>query len=116
MDFSNEEILTYIKNNKRFTQGRFRKIPKDERCCLFCKEQSIAVIEDEKHILLHCPLYEQYRKQLYGSVNELCPNFKNLENGDQLNYLLNSDGPIVKAVARFFFYLANVMHSSVNMN
>ena len=34
---------------------------------------------------------------------------------DQLNYLLNSDGPIVKTVARFF-YLANLMHSSVNMN
>ena len=48
-------------------------------------------------------------------MDELCPNFKNLENGDQLNYLLNSDGPIVKAVARFF-YLANLMHSSVNMN
>ena len=104
-------------SNHRFAieTGRFRKIPRDERCCLFCKEQSIAVTEDEKHILLHCPLYEQYRKQLYCSVNELCPNFKNLENGDQLNYLLNSDGPIAKAVARFF-YLANVMHSSVNMN
>ena len=104
-------------SNYRFAieTGRFRKIPRDERCCLFCKEQSIAVIEDEKHILLHCPLYEQYRKQLYGSVDELCPNFKDLENGDQLNYLLNSDGPIVKAVAKFF-YLANLMHSSVNMN
>ena len=48
-------------------------------------------------------------------MDELCPNFKDLENGDQLNYLLNSDGPIVKAVAKFF-YLANLMHSSVNMN
>ena len=44
-------------SNHRFAieTGRFRKIPRDERCCLFCKEQSIAVIEDEKHILLHCP-------------------------------------------------------------
>ena len=48
-------------------------------------------------------------------MDELCPNIKDLENGDQLNYLLNSDGPIVKAVARFF-YLANLMHSSVSMN
>ena len=71
---------------------------------LFCiSMQSIAVIEDEKHILLHCPLYEQYRKQLYGSVDELCPNFKDLKNDDQLNYLLNSDDPIVKAAARFFY-------------
>ena len=104
-------------SNHRFAIeiGRFRKNPRDERCCLFCKKQSIAVIEDEKHILLHCPLYEQYRKQLYGSVDELCPNFKDLKNGDQLNYLFNSDGPIVKAVARFF-YLANLMHSSVSIN
>ena len=93
------------------------KNPRDERCCLFCKEQSIAIVEDEKHILLHCPLYEHYRKQLYGSVDELCPNFKDLENCDQLNYLSNSDGPIVKAVASLrSFYLANLTHSSVNMN
>ena len=48
-------------------------------------------------------------------MDELCPNFKDLEAGDQLKYLLNSNGPIVKAVARFF-YLANLMHSSVSMN
>ena len=78
--------------------GRFRKIPRDERWCLFCKNQSnAAVIEDEKHILLHCPLYDLYiKKQLYGCVDELCSNFKNIKNGDQLNYLLNSNGLIVK--------------------
>ena len=46
---------------------------------------------------------------IYGSVDELCPNFKDLKNGNQLNYLLNFK---LKAVARFF-YLANLMHSSV---
>ena len=40
---------------------------------------------------------------VYGSVDELCANFKDLENGDQLNYLLNSGGPIEKAVAIFFY-------------
>ena len=71
----------------------------------FVKKQSIAAIEDEQHILLRWPLYEHYGKQLYGSVDELCPDFKDLENGDQLKYLLNSDGPIVKAVVRFFYSL-----------
>ena len=60
-------------------------------------------------------LYDLYRKQLYGSVNELCPNFRDLRNGDQLKYLLNSDGPIEKDVARFF-YLANLMPYSVIIN
>ena len=45
-----------------------------------------------------------FMKIFYGSVDELCPNFKDLENGDQLNYLLNSDGPIIKAVARSFIW------------
>ena len=77
-----------------------------------------VVIKDEKHILLHCLLYDLYRKQLYDSVNELCPNSKDLNtctcNGEQLNYLLNTNGLIVKAVARLFYmYLTNSMHSSV---
>ena len=38
-------------SNHRFDieTGRFRKIPRDERRCLFCKNLSNAVIEDEKH-------------------------------------------------------------------
>ena len=49
------------------------------------------------------------------SINELCPNFKKLRDDDKLNYLLNSDGPIVKVVARFF-YMASLTHSSVSVS
>ena len=72
------------------------------------------MIEDEKHVLLHCPRYESLRKELYNSINELCPNFKKLRDDDEFNYLLNSDGPIVKVVARFF-YMAFLTHSSVSV-
>ena len=104
-------------SNHRFAieTGRFRKVPRNERWCLFCKKQSDSVVEDEKHILLHCPLYELNRKQLFSCVYELCPNFKHLNDDERLNYLLNSDGPIVKSVARFF-YLANLTHSNVNIS
>ena len=32
--------------------------------CLFCKKKKItdSVIEDEKHVLLHCPRYESFEK------------------------------------------------------
>ena len=83
--------------------GRFRKVPRNERWCLFCKKQLDSVVEDEKHILLHCPLYELHREQLFSCVYELCPNFKHLNDDERLNYLLNSDGPIVKSVARLFY-------------
>ena len=65
----------------------------------------MTLVEDEKHILLQCPLYDlRYRKLLYGSVDELCPNFKGLNNGKQFNDLSNSDGLIVKAVPRFLIW------------
>ena len=43
---------------------------------VFILQKSNALIEDEKHNLLHCPLHDLHRQQLYGSVDELCPNFK----------------------------------------
>ena len=82
---------------------------------LICKKQSNSGIEDEKHVLLHCPQYELLRNELYFSINELCPNFKKLLDDDKFNYLLNSDGPIVKVVARFV-YIASLTHSNVRVS
>ena len=97
----------------RISNYRFSKIPRDERLCLFCKKkQTNSVIED---VLLHCPRYESLRKELYNSINELCPNFKKFRADDKFNYLLNSDGTIVKVVARFF-YRASLTHSNVSVS
>ena len=104
-------------SNHRFAveTGRFSKAPRDERFCLFCKKQQMSAVEDEKHVLVHCPRYGSLRKELYNIINDLCPNFKDLRNNDKFNCLLNSDGPIVKMVTRFF-YLASLIYSSVNVN
>ena len=79
--------------------------------CLYCKQRSKSDIEDEKHILLRCPRYDIYRNELFAYVDELCPRFKELNGFEKFNYLLNSDGPIVKTVARFF-YKANTTNKS----
>ena len=73
-------------------------------CVYFVEKKTNSVIEDEIHVLLHCPRYESLRKELYNSINEMCPNIKKLWDGDKFNYLLNSDGPIIKMVARFFIW------------
>ena len=51
-------------------------------------------------------MYKLHRKQLYCCINKLCPNSDDLKINDdeRLNYFLNSDGPIVKAFARFFYF------------
>ena len=106
---------TKVRNsNHRFAveTGRFSKTPREERLCTFCKAKQKPSVEDEMHVLIHCPRYAFLRKDLYDCIYHLCPNFKDLHDDHKFNYLLNSDGPIVKVLARFF-YLASLEHSSV---
>ena len=101
-------------SNHRFTveTGRFSKTPSEARLCTFCKAKQKLSVEDEMHVLIHCPRCAFLRKDLYDCIYHLCPNFKDLHDDYKFNYLLDSDGPIVKVLARFF-YLASLEHSSV---
>ncbi|MCU7800906.1 MAG: reverse transcriptase family protein [gamma proteobacterium symbiont of Lucinoma myriamae] len=82
--------------------GRFHKIPRNERVCIYCKNIGISQVEDEKHVLLQCERFEGIRKELLHLLQTTCPNFNILRDEDRFNFLLNSDGPIVKAVAKFY--------------
>ena len=42
-----------------------RKLPLEERTCSLC---TLNVIEDEKHLLLHCPFYEEERSHLFCKI------------------------------------------------
>ena len=66
------------------------------------------------HVSVHCPRYALLRKDLYECIHYLCPNFKDLHD-NHFNYLLNSNGPVVKVLARFF-YLASLEQSSIKDN
>ena len=53
------------------------------------------------HILLSCLKHEASSKDLFDVIKSKCHNFDKLQKEEQFNYLLNSDGPIVRVVARF---------------
>ena len=44
------------------------RIPVEERLCSHCNE-----VEDELHVLMHCPLYDDICNQLTLSVNNINP-------------------------------------------
>lgn len=46
----------------RIEMGRYHGEPVEERICTFCCKNSI---ENEIHFLLHCPLYNDYRRILF---------------------------------------------------
>ena len=88
-------------------RGRYYKIPRNERLCEFCKTHHIFQVEDEMHNLLSCLKHEASRKDLFDVSKSKCHNLDKLQNEEQFNYLLNSDGPIVRAVARFYHLVQN---------
>ena len=95
--FNRENYLLYIKDKKfRSSLTKLRisshkllietgrhnkpcKIPADERFCTFCNDSSI---EDERHLVLTCKLYQNERETFFRQLN--C----NIINNDILSNLM----------------------------
>ena len=91
-----------ISNHRQAVERRrYYKIPSNERLCEFRKTHQIFQVEDEMHILLSCLKHEASSKDLFDDIKSTCHNFDKLQKEEKFNYLLNSDGPIVRVVARF---------------
>ena len=88
-------------------RGRYYKIPRNERYCEFCKRHQILQVEDEIHVLLTCLKHKAPRTDLFEVIKSNCSNFEKLHSKEQFNYLMNSSGPIVRAVAKFCHLVQN---------
>ena len=70
----------------RLETGRYENIPENDRVCLFCK----GGIENEKHVLLECPMYESDRAVLINKANNLCDNYNTMSETDKLVFLFTN--------------------------
>jgi hypothetical protein len=64
-----EQLLNTMAIKKRLKCFYIQK----ERKCTNCSEVDI---EDEKHFVVDCPLYENIRVKFFDKVIDLCPNFR----------------------------------------
>ena len=50
-------------NDLEIEKGRYKRhpAPKQHRLCKLCQNIQIQAAEDEKHVLLHCPMYNTLR-------------------------------------------------------
>ena len=76
-------------------------IPRNLRHCMLCKELRITAIGDETHMLLHCPLLLDERKTLISVISNKIHGFSSLEDCEKIRIMLNSDGLMLNAVAKF---------------
>ena len=65
--------------------GRYRNIPVASRTCTYC---STGEIDDERHILLFCPLFDLKRACFFGKISSISPNFTNLSSEEKLKFIL----------------------------
>jgi hypothetical protein len=70
----------------RIETGRYENKNVNERVCFICHEQ----IEDEKHVLLDCPLNADLRESLFNEVKRSSVHFNISSDDDKLIYLFKS--------------------------
>ena len=79
--------------------GRHTKLYLSERICTFCNVD----IEDEKHFLLKCTVYENLRKTLFDDIVLDLPYFQEATMMTQFKILFNPRGQVAVHVARFVY-------------
>ena len=78
--------------------GRYMNLPVDLRVCPFC----VNVTEDETHAILHCPAYEELRRDLFDKVRCHCNRFTQLDDIDKICVLFSTKS-LVRVVAKTCF-------------
>ena len=82
--------------------GRRRNIPSENRLCRQC---NLGKVEDELHLVVECPLYEDERKALYDVVEKACPtHFVSHNHEQKFLYIMSSEDSLVyNALAKFVY-------------
>ncbi len=92
----------------RLETGRFKGEKEIDRICVLCKSGDI---ENEKHFLFKCSLYENERAMLYKKADEKCPDFKELNENDKIHILMTQlVSPTSKFVQDAFIKRRNTLY------
>ena len=111
-----EKYLSQIKNiSHRKAMSRFRlsnhslliekgrhlrpPLERNDRKCFICKRE----VENEKHFLITCPLYENQREILFQTCRENSRHFDSLTSEEDkfIFIMTNEDANVIKSVAKF---------------
>ena len=57
----------------------------EERICCFCSD----FIEDETHVLLNCPFYDDFRENLFNVVKSYTFDFMSFNNEEKIMFLFS---------------------------
>ena len=79
----------------RLETGRYENIKLEERCCFTCSN----LIEDETYVILHCPVYSDFRNNLFTEVLKVNWNAMSLSDCQKIIFLF-SNQDVFRIVAK----------------
>ena len=81
--------------------GRYIKKQISERICKCCR---LNQVEDEKHFLCICPLYDSERYFFFKYIKDLVPSFNTLDDSAKMIWLMScEDTDIIQKLANFVY-------------
>ena len=84
----------------RLETGRYDGVPEEQRVCFHCPH----AVENEVHVLLHCPVYAQFRAELFKEIENVCPSFKDLTDMGKVKTIF-SDKDCINVSAKTCFQI-----------
>ena len=66
---------------------RYESLQLGQRVCFNCKNY----VEDERHVLIDCPIYEGIRSDLYVKSRNINSEFNGLNDVEKMCFLLSND-------------------------
>jgi hypothetical protein len=78
-----------------YEPGRYENIKLEERCCF----NGSNLIEDETHVILHCPVYSDFRHILFTAVLKVNRTFTSLSDCQKMVFLF-SNKDVFRIVAK----------------
>lgn len=92
----------------RIETGRYVGEPVEQRLCRFC---ALNAVEDERHFLLECELYNQIRIDTIGEITA-GTDYDNMTPEQRLSYMLNSfPRKCATFIAKSYLYRRSCMYN-----
>ena len=79
----------------RLETGRYENLAVSQRTCFNCNES----VESERHVLFHCPLYDDLQHEMCSVASQVNPQFNKLNDDEKILFLFSSKN-MVKTVAK----------------
>lgn len=82
----------------RVETGRYERSAVEDRVCFNCNN----ILEDEKHVLLECPLYDSFRQTLFLKARSFDNNFLSRTDQEKVRFLFTNES--------LFYYTAKTCY------